>query len=159
MQPGDQHSDGVEVLTAAECRMLLAGAAVGRIGFTTRAMPAIMPVPFAMREGEVVVPAVSGGQLASACRDAVVAFEVDSCEVAGTTAWAVTVVGHSRVVTAADEVAALDRLGLAAWAPPVQDCYIAVQAGRVTGWRVSRPDSHQDIRAASAGDEARASAQ
>ncbi|WP_176449837.1 pyridoxamine 5'-phosphate oxidase family protein [Geodermatophilus saharensis] len=124
-----------EVLTESECRTLLAGAAVGRLGFTTGALPAITPVPFAVRHGRVVIPALPGSREASACRRAVVAFEVDSVDRGDGSAWAVTVVGHARVVTGSDEIAALDDLGLRLWAGR-SGCYIVVETSQVTGWRV-----------------------
>ena len=131
MHPAGGDPEGVEVLTESECRTLLASAAIGRLGFTTGALPAITPVPFAVHHGQVVIPALPGGREAAACRGAVVAFEVD-CVDRGGSAWAVTAVGPSRVVTGVDEITALDGLGVEGWAPR-SGCYVVVETSQVTG--------------------------
>jgi nitroimidazol reductase NimA-like FMN-containing flavoprotein (pyridoxamine 5'-phosphate oxidase superfamily) len=64
--------DGLPVaLDDAECRRLLATVAVGRLGFTDGALPAILPVPFAVHEGHVVIPARAGSSVVAAVRGAV----------------------------------------------------------------------------------------
>lgn len=125
--------EDVEILTERECRWLLTQADVGRLAFTTQAMPAILPVHFTVQGDRVIVPALSGGRLATACRGAVVAFEVDSCE--GAAGWAVTVVGPCRVVTDPRETSDLDRLGLHPWSAAGSRCYVVLEMTRVTGWR------------------------
>ena len=136
MQSAHQPPDSVVVLTEGQCRALLAGAAVGRVGFTADALPVIAPVPFTVHQGRVVVPVPLDGQLASACRGAVVAFEVDSVDRADGSVWAVSVVGHSRVLTAPEETAELDALGLHPWGIVRGGCYVVVDTCHVTGWRV-----------------------
>ncbi|MGY1781964.1 pyridoxamine 5'-phosphate oxidase family protein [Geodermatophilus sp. SYSU D01036] len=157
MQPAGEDPEGVEVLTETECRTLLAGAAIGRLGFTTGALPAITPVPFTVHHGRVVIPALPGGREASACRGAVVAFEVDSVDRADGSAWAVTAVGHARVVTGIDEIAALDDLGPQRWAGR-SGCYIVVEASQVTGWRLPSRGRRDVGRRTDEVDRARASA-
>jgi hypothetical protein len=127
------------VLTDAECRRLLTTAALGRLGFSDGALPAIVPVPFVLHEGDVLVPATVGSQMVAAVRGAVVAFQVDRYDPASETGWSVTVVGPSRVVRDPDEIRALygglpDR-----WTRPGR-CLVRVQVRLVHGWLVpSRP--------------------
>ncbi len=145
----DERSE--EVLTGAECRWLLAGADMGRVCFTAQALPAILPVRFAIQAGRVVLPAIAGGRLASACRAAVVAFQVDSCDATG--AWAVTVVGPCRVVTDPEETARLDRLELRPWSAAGRRCYVVVEMVQVSGWRAhAGPAQHGDLRLAGHGE-------
>ncbi|HSP19892.1 MAG TPA: pyridoxamine 5'-phosphate oxidase family protein [Myxococcaceae bacterium] len=124
-----------EVLENAECRRLLTEVGVGHVAFSAEALPAIQPVVFAVHDGQVVFRALPAGALAEACRG-VVAVAADAYHRTSGVAWSVTVVGPARVVTDAGEVAALDALDLASWPGSESRCYIAVDIGVVTGWRV-----------------------
>ena len=127
----------VEVLSEAECRQLLDTAGTGRLGFTDGALPAIEPVPFAVRDGQVVIPARRGSAFVSAVRGAVVAFEVDSYDAATMTGWSVTVVGWTRLISAPEVVAALEETRVIPRVPAPERCYIAVQLGLLRGWRIA----------------------
>jgi hypothetical protein len=124
-----------EVLGEVEVRRLLADVNSGHVAFTAHALPAIEPVSFAVHDGQVIFPALPGSGLAKACGGGVVAVGADAHRASGA-AWSVTVVGAARVVTDGDEVAALDGLGLGPWPVSADRCYIAVDMGVVTGWRV-----------------------
>jgi hypothetical protein len=89
----------LEVLDGAECRRLLGTVRVGRLGFTEGALPAIVPVPFALAVDSLVIPARQGNWAVGAMRASVVALGVDSHDVDERTGWGVTVVGPSRVVS------------------------------------------------------------
>lgn len=119
-------------LDEEECRRLLGTAVLGRLAFTEGALPAIQPVHFALLGGTVVIPTRPGSKVTAAAAHTVVAFEVDDFDPVRRTGWSVTVVGPSRLVTDADDLAALDALGLAPWAPTEHPCCIAV---RPTIWR------------------------
>lgn len=128
----------LEVLDDAECRRLLSTAAIGRLGFTDGALPVVLPVPFAMHDDRVLIPAAVGSSLVRAMRGAVVAFLVDSFRGDLATGWGVTVVGPSRVIGGAPEVAVLHRLRLFADPPAPERCYVEIQPGLVRGWRTAR---------------------
>ena len=64
-----------------ECLRLLSAAAVGRIVFTERALPAIRPVNFLLDGDEIVFRTATGSAVAAATRHAVVAFKVDEINV------------------------------------------------------------------------------
>jgi nitroimidazol reductase NimA-like FMN-containing flavoprotein (pyridoxamine 5'-phosphate oxidase superfamily) len=46
--------DGLEVLSEEECRALLAQCEVGRVAITSGALPSILPVNFALLDGDIV---------------------------------------------------------------------------------------------------------
>ena len=127
----------VEDLDQAECQRLLAGAAVGRLGFTDGALPAIEPVSFVLHDGDVIIPARIGSPLVSAVRGSVVAFQADSFRDDTRTGWTVTLVGQSRVISAPQTVAELDQL----WPHPREGgpghCYLAVEPGLFRGARTA----------------------
>jgi nitroimidazol reductase NimA-like FMN-containing flavoprotein (pyridoxamine 5'-phosphate oxidase superfamily) len=117
-----------DVLLRAECLRLLATVRIGRLCFTRAAMPAIQPVSFSVRGEHVLIPALAGTALVDAVRDSVVAFEADEYDVAALTGWAVTVVGHARVLA-----------GRGAAPLTTGSCLIAVGIGVLQGWRTTLP--------------------
>jgi hypothetical protein len=132
-------SDGtvLEHLTQYECLRLMGSVPVGRIVYTRQALPAVELVNFALDHGEIVIRTDAGGKLAAATRGAVVAFEADSVDTAGRAGWSVTVVGHSRAVTDAEEIRRLERIAPMPWAPGRHDHFIRVSAVFVTGRRIA----------------------
>lgn len=134
-EPASAPDPGPAELDEAECRRLLVTATVGRISFTDGALPVIVPVPFAFHKGRVLVPAVEGSLMVGAIRGAVVAFGVDSFDPRTETGWSVTVVGPSRVLREPDRLGGLSGADLPGWWTGPGRCLIAVQVGRLRGWR------------------------
>lgn len=137
--PTTDEDRGVDVLDEAECRRLLGTAGIGRLGFTDGALPAMVPVSFALHDGDVLIPGRLGNRIVDAVRRAVVAFGVDAYDGGSRTGWGVTVVGPSRVISDPASVLAHDRLGLLAPLSGPGRCYIAVQIGLLRGWRTRLP--------------------
>ncbi|MCZ2860508.1 pyridoxamine 5'-phosphate oxidase family protein [Blastococcus sp. VKM Ac-2987] len=129
----------VDVLDEAECRRLLGTAGIGRLGFTDGALPAIVPVSFALHDGSVLIPGRLGNRIVDAVRRTVVVLGVDAYDGETRTGWGVTVVGPSRVVSDPAHVLAHDRLGLLSPPSGPGRCYIAVQIGLLSGWRMRLP--------------------
>jgi nitroimidazol reductase NimA-like FMN-containing flavoprotein (pyridoxamine 5'-phosphate oxidase superfamily) len=118
------------------CLALLAGRPVGRLVFTHRALPDVIPVNYQLDGENLVIRLSSGSAAASATRDAVVAFEVDEIDFAARTGWSVTVVGRAHEITDSDERQRVQGLGLMAWVADVRDHYVAVAVEKVTGRRL-----------------------
>jgi nitroimidazol reductase NimA-like FMN-containing flavoprotein (pyridoxamine 5'-phosphate oxidase superfamily) len=126
----------IEVLDEAECRSLLGTTGTGRLGFTDGALPAIVPFPFALQDGHVMIPAHRGSSIVRAVRGSVVVFAVDSYDAATDTGWSVTVVGPTRMVFDLEEVSALLQRCFPTWPPAPGRCFISVHPGLVRGWRM-----------------------
>src|SRR5262245_28253036 len=88
-------------LTRPESLRLLGGAPFGRIVYTVRALPAIVPVRHLVDKGMVVVRTHVGGD----CAGAVVAFQADEIDPVAESGWSVTVTGVARRVVDVDETA------------------------------------------------------
>ncbi len=73
--------NGLEVLDERECRTLLEGVSIGRVGLSIRAMPVVLPVNFALLPDAVVVCTSPGSKLEAACNQAIVAFQADGVDV------------------------------------------------------------------------------
>ncbi|GAB3461165.1 pyridoxamine 5'-phosphate oxidase family protein [Actinophytocola sediminis] len=90
-------------LTRPESLRLLDGVPIGRIVYTVRALPAIVPVSHVIDDGMVVVRTHVGA--GAECAGSVVAYQADQIDVHARTGWSVTVTGVARRVLDADELA------------------------------------------------------
>ena len=100
----------VDVLSREECLTLLATVPIGRVGVTINALPAVLPVNFAVLDGDIVFRTVDGTKFHAAAAGNVVAFEVDSYHPEGMSGWSVVVPGVSLVVTDPSELDRVRRL-------------------------------------------------
>ncbi|MFW5898993.1 MAG: pyridoxamine 5'-phosphate oxidase family protein [Jiangellaceae bacterium] len=137
------HKDaaGLEVLSREESLVLLSSVPVGRIVFTDRALPAILPVNFVLDDSTIVFRTGAGSKLAAATREAIVAFEADSFHEATGTGWSVTVVGSAHSVEDPDEIARLATLPLRPWVPVTPEHYVRIDIAQVTGRRIPPRDA------------------
>jgi len=126
----------LEQLSRGDCLRLMASVPVGRMVYTRRALPAVDLVNFVMDDGDVVIRTDSGGKLAAAAHNAVVAFEADSIDIPGHAGWSVTVVGYAEPVTGAAQVRRLQETASAPWAPGRRDHFIRITPTLVDGTRL-----------------------
>jgi len=126
----------LDELPRAECLRLLASVQIGRISYTRQALPALEPVNFAVHDHAIVIRTDAGGKLAVATSRAVVAFQADDLDAALGSGWSVTVIGRCEEVTDTGDLARLDALGLASWAPAGRDHFIRIPPAIVTGRRL-----------------------
>lgn len=87
-------------LSRPESLRLLTGAPFGRIVYTVRALPAIVPVRHVVDNGMIVVRTHVGGE----CAGSVVAYQADDIAIGGQDSWTVTVTGVARRLLDADEI-------------------------------------------------------
>ena len=127
---------GLEVLDRVGCLALLKTVPFGRIVFTDRAMPAILPVNFSVWDGSLLIRTGAGSKLAAATRNAVVAFEVDEVDLDTGKGWSVVVVGRSGVVDHPAELAEADEVAPRSWVGE-RDHLIRIAIGSITGRRIS----------------------
>ena len=130
-------------LDRGESVELLGTAAFGRLVFTLRALPEVLPVNFRLFEGSVVIRVADSSRAAAGAVDTVVAFEADQIDVDSGTGWSVTVVGHTAEILDPAERARVLALPLVAWADGPRDRLIRIPLDRVTGRRLGIPgDAH-----------------
>ncbi|HTI25667.1 MAG TPA: pyridoxamine 5'-phosphate oxidase family protein [Kutzneria sp.] len=127
---------GLEVLDRAECLALLKTVPLGRIVFTDQALPAVLPVNFSVWDGSLLIRTGAGSKLATATRNAVVAFEVDEIDPDTGKGWSVVVVGRSGVVDNPAEVAEAEAAAPRTWVGG-RDHLIRVRIGTISGRRVA----------------------
>ena len=128
-----------EVLSADECRRLLATRQLGRIGLTGGRFPLILPVNYAVDGDVIIVRTDSRSILAAATDDGRVAFEVDEIDERTRSGWSVLAQAVAHEVTAADRDDLLARTrasGVEPWAPGDRGHWIRLVPLHLTGRRV-----------------------
>jgi nitroimidazol reductase NimA-like FMN-containing flavoprotein (pyridoxamine 5'-phosphate oxidase superfamily) len=133
----------LEQLSKEESLRLAAGAVVGRIGFTGRYGPVVLPVNFKL-VGDAVVFRTDGASsldqdLRTGITDAEyrVAFEIDEIDKTERTGWSVMIQGAAHYLEDQERAAAA-AAGIDPWAGGDKDVYISVRPTHVTGRRISR---------------------
>ena len=126
------------MLSEVDCRTLLATQRVGRVAICM-GQPEIVPVLYALLDGDVVFRTAPGEKLIAAALYRTVAFEVDSFDVDARRGWSVDVVGEAEEILHPDERARAEGLGLEPWAGEARDRYVRIRAQQVTGRRIAAP--------------------
>jgi nitroimidazol reductase NimA-like FMN-containing flavoprotein (pyridoxamine 5'-phosphate oxidase superfamily) len=129
---------GIEVLSAPQCRQLLAQGCVGRVGFVAGGRPHVLPVNYAADESGVVVFRTGAGSLLMAASRQDVAFEVDGLDVAHRSGWSVCVYGTASEITETEDPGAgrLRALGVISWVPGRRERWLAISPLEITGRRL-----------------------
>jgi nitroimidazol reductase NimA-like FMN-containing flavoprotein (pyridoxamine 5'-phosphate oxidase superfamily) len=126
--------DGFRELERQECLRLMAEVPLGRVVFTRRALPAVLPVTFTLDgDGAVLLRTSAASDLVRAVDGTVVAFETDDVDAARHTGWSVVVTGPAAVVTDPAEHERLARTGPAAWVPAPHEVFVRIRPELVTG--------------------------
>jgi nitroimidazol reductase NimA-like FMN-containing flavoprotein (pyridoxamine 5'-phosphate oxidase superfamily) len=137
----------LEELSEEESLRLAAGAVVGRIGFTGRYGPVVLPVNFKLIDGAVVFRTDGESSLDQDLRTGItdaeyrVAFEIDEIDEIDeteSTGWSVMVQGAAHYLEDADERAAAAAAGIDPWPGGDSDVYISIRPALVTGRRIRR---------------------
>jgi nitroimidazol reductase NimA-like FMN-containing flavoprotein (pyridoxamine 5'-phosphate oxidase superfamily) len=129
-------SFGLELLTREECDELLAAHSFGRVAIWSGDHPAVLPVLYAMLDGDVVFRTAPGEKLIAAVLGDEVVFEIDAAEPARHTGWSVNVVGRAEEILGPHHLARAAALGIEPWAGDYRDDYVRIRAERVSGRRI-----------------------
>jgi nitroimidazol reductase NimA-like FMN-containing flavoprotein (pyridoxamine 5'-phosphate oxidase superfamily) len=125
-------SRGIEILDESECRTLLHDRTLGRVGVKIADELAILPVFYAILDGDIVFRTDPGTKLTAALLGTEVAFEVDSAS----PPWSVLVRGHAHEVRDLDQKrAAQTRLGHD-WPAGEREEIVRITTERISGRRL-----------------------
>ena len=134
----------IEELSEDQCLNLISGGGIGRIAYTSRFGPAVLPVNYALQDGAVVFRTAAHGPLDEDLRTGItdadykVAFEIDSIDPASRGGWSVLIQGPAHHVAGAEEEA-VRRAGVESWAPGDRELFVRIVPSRITGRRVGSP--------------------
>jgi nitroimidazol reductase NimA-like FMN-containing flavoprotein (pyridoxamine 5'-phosphate oxidase superfamily) len=134
----------VELLSEEESLRLAAGSEVGRIGFSGRYGPMILPVNFRIVDGAVVFRTEADSALVEDLRTGIpdaeyrVAFEVDEIDKSDRTGWSVMIQGPAHYLEEAAERAGAEAAGVDPWIGGDKETYISIRPALVSGRRIRR---------------------
>jgi nitroimidazol reductase NimA-like FMN-containing flavoprotein (pyridoxamine 5'-phosphate oxidase superfamily) len=146
-EPG-RHAQGgtVEELDEAECLRLISAGGVGRIAYTGRFGPVVLPVNYKLHEGAIVFRTAPGSPMDEDLRTGIsdadyqVAFEIDEVDLAAREGWSVLVQGAAHHVESDAERASLTRAGVEPWPGGERELFLRIIPSRITGRRIRRTD-------------------
>lgn len=128
------------VLTDAECRRRLAATHLGRLAVTLPSgRPLIRPVNFVFDQPtqSVVFRSRAGSKHYALTHASQACFEIDDGTGGVTGAWSVIITGYTEIVSQANEIERLERLGLDTWGSREDMCWIRIHANAVSGRRLA----------------------
>ncbi len=94
----DPQGSETDTLDEATCLRLLAGKPIGRLGFSSLALPVVIPVNYVLRERTIVFGSEEGEKARAARERAVACLQVDQFDEQGLDGWSVLATGRLGVV-------------------------------------------------------------
>jgi hypothetical protein len=116
------------------CLALLATQTFGRLVFTQRALPDVLPAHYHLDGERVLIRLGIGSPAAVATLDSVVAFETDHFDPVSLSGWSVTIVGHAREVVLPDRPGVM--ADLQSWGVDGGGLFLSLSAEKITGQRL-----------------------
>lgn len=144
MSDGTKPTEPPEHLDEAECLRLIAPGGIGRLAYSGRYGPTVLPVNYALHEGTIVFRTAHDSPTDEDLRTGIadaeykVAFEIDEFDPAAREGWSVLVQGSAHHVESADERASVEQAGVEPWAGGARELYLRVLPTRITGRRIRR---------------------
>ena len=124
-------------MTREECIAVLAGVSIGRVAITHAALPAVVPVNFALYRDSILFGVMSESRLAAATERSVVAFQADSFDLSEKSGWSVMVIGPSSWVSDSLDLETAKALLPEPWANGhTIERVVQITMARVNGLRV-----------------------
>jgi nitroimidazol reductase NimA-like FMN-containing flavoprotein (pyridoxamine 5'-phosphate oxidase superfamily) len=126
---------GMVALDEHECLRLLDGTHFGRVALCVGALPVILPVHYALLDGDPVFRTDAGTKLEAASAGHVLCLEADAADDLAHTGWSVLVTGPAEVLEDGPALTAARALPLRPWVGN-GDVFIRIRASIVSGRRV-----------------------
>jgi nitroimidazol reductase NimA-like FMN-containing flavoprotein (pyridoxamine 5'-phosphate oxidase superfamily) len=134
----------LENLEEAECLRLISPGGVGRLAFTGRFGPTVMPVNYKVVADTIVFRTTQDSPTDEDLRTGIahaeykVAFEIDEISPATREGWSILIQGSAHHVDSETELADVRRSGVQAWPGGEKDLFIRIVPDRITGRRIRR---------------------
>jgi nitroimidazol reductase NimA-like FMN-containing flavoprotein (pyridoxamine 5'-phosphate oxidase superfamily) len=131
-----------ERLDEAECLRLISPGGVGRLAYSGRFGPTVLPVNYKLHEGTIVFRTAHDSPTDEDLRTGIqgaefkVAFEIDDINQAERAGWSVLVQGSAHHVESDAERASVLEAGVEPWAGGARELFLRIIPTRVTGRRV-----------------------
>src|SRR6185437_1802926 len=134
----------LEELTEAESLGLIEQAQIGRIGFSGRYGPIVLPVNYKVVDGTVVFRVAVGSSIGEDLRTGIadaeykVAFEIDEIDAATRTGWSVMIQGAAHHVDDEQERQAVLAAGIEPWPGGQREQFVQIRPTVISGRRIRR---------------------
>jgi nitroimidazol reductase NimA-like FMN-containing flavoprotein (pyridoxamine 5'-phosphate oxidase superfamily) len=135
---------GLEALDEAECLRLIAPGGIGRIAYSGRYGPTVLPVNYRLYEETIVFRTAQDSPTDEDLRTGIanaeykVAFEIDEIDLGAREGWSVLVQGPVHHVESDAERASVLNAGVEAWPGGDRELFLRVVPSRITGRRIRR---------------------
>jgi nitroimidazol reductase NimA-like FMN-containing flavoprotein (pyridoxamine 5'-phosphate oxidase superfamily) len=132
----------LEELTETESLRLIEQAEVGRIGFSGRYGPVIVPVNYKIVDGAVIFRTAVGSSLVEDLRTGIadadykVVFEIDEIDPVARAGWSVMIQGAAHHMDDERELAAVLGASIDPWAGGERDQYVRIKPTFISGRRI-----------------------
>lgn len=143
-RPAGSARRALEEMDEAECLRMISPGGVGRIAFTGRFGPMVLPVGYKLHEGTIVFLTAQDSPTEEDLRTGIahaeyhVAFEIDEFNIVDRVGWSVMVQGSVHHVDSAAERASLLRAGVEAWPQGEREHFIRITPLHISGRRISQ---------------------
>jgi nitroimidazol reductase NimA-like FMN-containing flavoprotein (pyridoxamine 5'-phosphate oxidase superfamily) len=132
----------IEELERDESLRLISPGGIGRIAYTSRFGPAVLPVNYQILGGAILFRTAENSPLDEDLRTGItdadyeVAFEIDEIDATNQVGWSVLIQGPAHHVTGPEREAALKDC-VEPWAPGNRELLVRIVPSRITGRRIS----------------------
>lgn len=125
------------VIDESECLHLLRSSHLGRLGFTSRSLPVVLPVNYVVDDARLVFTTDSASILAAAIASDVACLEVDDHDAFAHTGWSVLVTGHLAELPDHEAGEVTHRLPLPSWRPMPYPHVLGLDMEMLSGRRIT----------------------
>ncbi len=131
----------IEVLDEEQFLDLISPGGIGRIAYSSRYGPTVLPVNYSLRNGAIVFRTAENGPLDDDLRtgiagaDTHVAFEIDCINQGAGQGWSVLIQGPAHHLDDAEREAVCGS-GIQSWAPAARELFLRIVPSRITGRRL-----------------------
>jgi nitroimidazol reductase NimA-like FMN-containing flavoprotein (pyridoxamine 5'-phosphate oxidase superfamily) len=132
----------LEELDEAECLRLITPGGIGRIGYSGRYGPTVLPVNYRLFDGTIVFRTAQDGPTDEDLRTGIahaeykVAFEIDEIDTVAREGWSVLVQGPLHHVESEAERASVLEAGVETWPGGDRELFLRIVPSRITGRRI-----------------------
>jgi nitroimidazol reductase NimA-like FMN-containing flavoprotein (pyridoxamine 5'-phosphate oxidase superfamily) len=132
----------IETLDEDECLRLISRGGIGRIAYSSRFGPAVLPVNYKLHDGAILFRTTQHGpldedlQTGIADADYVVAFEIDELDISERTGWSVLIHGPAHRVESEADRKSVEQAGVEPWPDGDRELFVRIVPSRVTGRRI-----------------------
>ncbi|SRR5258708_2713363 len=134
----------LDELDEAECLRLIAPGGIGRIAYSGRYGPTVLPVNYKLHQGTIVFRTAQDSPTDEDLRTGIahaeykVAFEIDEIDIRAKEGWSVLIQGPLHHVESEAERASVVEAGVETWPGGDRELFLRIVPSRITGRRIRR---------------------